>query len=127
MAENINDINVSGNVQISEEVIAVVSGIASMEIDGVIGMAESLSSSISKLIGKKSLTKGVKSEIEGEDVKIVASIVVKYGCKIPDVAYQVQQNIKKAVENMTGLNVTKVDVSISGIQRVEETAETTEE
>ncbi len=120
MTENINDIKSSGNVQISDEVIAVVSSVASMEIDGVLGMANSLTSGIAELMGKKSFSKGVKADVDGENVSITVSINVKYGCKIPDVAYQVQQNVKKAVENMTGLNVLKVDVCVTGIARAEE-------
>jgi len=120
MAENINDIKSAGNVQISDEVIAVVSSVASMEIEGVLGMANSLTSGIAELMGKKSFSKGVKADVDGENVKITVSINVKYGCKIQDVAYQVQQNVKKAVENMTGLTVDAVDVCVTGVSHVEE-------
>lgn len=128
MAEKTNEIKPSGNVQISDEVIAVVSSVASMEIDGVIGMASSFTSGIAELMGKKSYSKGVKSVIEGDDVKIIVSIIVEYGCKIQDVAWKVQQNVKVAVENMTSLNVTAVDVCVVGVERqAEKLAEKKEE
>lgn len=128
MAEKTNEVQSNGNVQISDEVIAVVSSVASMEIEGVIGMASSFSSGIAELMGKKTYSKGVKSAIEGNDAKIVVSIIVKYGCKIQEVAWKVQQNVKEAVENMTGLNVTAVDVCVVGIEnQPEKPAEKTEE
>lgn len=123
MAEKTNEIKPSGNVQISDEVIAVVSSVASMEIDGVIGMASSFTSGIAELMGKKSYSKGVKSVIEGDDVKIIVSIIVKYGFKIQDVAWKVQQNVKVAVENMTSLNVTAVDVCVVGVERQDDKLE----
>ncbi len=128
MAEKINEVPNNGNVQISDEVIAVVSSVASMEIEGVCGMASSFSSGIAELMGKKTYSKGVKSSIEGNDVKIIVSIIVKYGCKIQEVAWKVQQNVKEAVENMTSLNVTAVDVCVVGIDnQPEKAAEKTEE
>ena len=90
MAEKTNEVKTNGNVQISDEVIAVVSSVASMEIEGVCGMASSFSSGIAELMGKKTYSKGVKSEVIGDEVKIIVSIIVKYGCKIQDVAWRVQ-------------------------------------
>lgn len=115
MADKTNSVTAPGSVQISDEVIAVVSSVASMEIDGVVGMSTSLTSGIAELMGKKSFSRGVKAELDGENVKISVSITVKYGCKIQEVAWQVQQNVKKAVENMTGLNVLCVNVTVSGV------------
>ena len=127
MAEKTNDIPSNGSVQISDEVIAVVSSVASMEIDGIVGMTTSLTSGIAELIGKKSFSRGVKVELDGDNVKITVSVTVKYGCKIQEVAWQVQQNVKKAVENMTGLNVLCVNVCVSGVSYANEKKTAAEE
>jgi len=105
----------SGNINISDEVIAVVAGVAASEIKGVAGLGTSLNSGLGEFFGKKSHGKGIKVEVTGEDVKIAVPISVEYGSKIPDVAYNVQEKIKREVENMTGLNVVSVDICVNAI------------
>lgn len=109
------NIDTTGNVNISDEVIAVVSGVASLEVQGVAGMCTTFAEGITDFFGKKNYSKGVKAVIEGEDVKISVSLTVDFGCNIPNVASEVQQKVKREVETMTGLNVTTVDVYINGI------------
>jgi uncharacterized alkaline shock family protein YloU len=104
-----------GNIKISEEVIAIVSGVAASEVKGVVGMSNTFAGGIAELLGKKSLAKGVKVELSETTTTIGISLVVEYGCKIPDVAWEVQENVKKAVENMTGLEVLAVNIFVDGL------------
>lgn len=105
----------ASTIKISEEVVAIVAGIAATEITGVAGMSSSLAGGIYELLGKKNMAKGVKVEIIGNDVNIDLFIVVEYGAKIPDVAWEIQEKVKKQVETMTGLNVLKVNINVEGI------------
>ena len=105
----------TGNINISEEVIAVVAGVAASEINGVAGMCTSFTGGLSDFFGKKNYSKGVKVELTEDTVKISVSITVDYGCKIPDVAWEVQEKIKREVENMTSMSVLSVDVYVNGI------------
>ena len=107
--------NNTGNINISEEVIAVVAGVAASEVKGVAGMNASIAGGLADLFGKKNYAKGVKVELSEECVKISVSIIVDYGCNIPDVSWEVQEKIKREVENMTSMNVTAVDVYVEGI------------
>lgn len=105
----------TGNINISEEVIAVVAGVAASEINGVAGMCTSFTGGLTDFFGKKNYSKGVKVELTEDTVKISVSITVDYGCKIPDVAWEVQEKIKHEVENMTSMSVLSVDVYVNGI------------
>lgn len=105
----------TGTVNISDEVVAVVSSVASTEVKGVYGMCNTLGGGIAEIFGKKSFSKGVKVEMTENDVKIGVSLTVEFGCKIPDVSWKVQEKVKREVENMTGLNVTEVNVYINGV------------
>lgn len=115
MSEENATVEAIGKVNISEEVIAIVSGVASMEVKGVHGMCNTLSGGIAELLGKKSLSKGVKVELTENDTRIAVSLIVDFGCKIPDVAWEVQEKVKREVENMTGLTVLAVDVYVNAV------------
>ena len=104
-----------GKINISEEVIAVVSSVASLDVPGVASMCTTLVEGITDFFGKKNYSRGVKSVIEGEDVKISVFITVDFGCHIPTVSCEVQEKVKREVETMTSLNVTSVDVYVNGI------------
>jgi len=109
-----------GSVKISEEVVGIVAGVAAMEVNGVAGMSSSLTGGIAELLGKKNLSKGVKVELGETSALVGISLVVEYGCRIPDVAWEVQEKVKKAIESMTGLEVTKVDVFVNGVTLAKE-------
>lgn len=113
----------TNSVKIANEVVATIAGIAAADIDGVASMSGNMVSGFSQMLGKKPMTKGVKVEITDNDVVIDISIVVEYGKKIPVVAAAIQQAVAQAVGDMTGLNVTAVNVHITGVQFVEETPE----
>ncbi len=116
------EINVNaGNVKISEEVIATISQIAVSEIDGIIGTGGSFAGEIKQILSKKTMTgKGVKVQIEENDVTIDINVIVKYGTKIPEAAWEIQESVKKNVESMTGLSVSKVNVHVTGIEAEKE-------
>lgn len=105
----------TGKINISEEVIAVVAGVASSEVQGVAGMNASIAGGISDLLGKKNYAKGVKVAIEDDEVKISVSITVNYGSNIPAVSCEVQEKVKREVETMTSLKVVSVDVYVNSV------------
>lgn len=103
-------------IKISDDVVAVIAGVAVTEVPGVSGMAGGFAGGISEVFsGKKNLAKGIKVEISDKDVKIDVNIIVEYGSRIPDVAFEIQNRVKKAVESMTGLNVEEVNVHVQGV------------
>ncbi len=114
--KNLNtNIDKDGNISISTDVIATIAAIAAKSVEGVSDMINSLSGGFAELLGKKNPGKGVKVVINGRDVKIDMYVVVEYGVKIPDVAWEIQGKTKNEVEAMTGLNVTAVNVNIEGV------------
>lgn len=125
----------NGNsVKISDDVVQIIAGIAAGEVEGVHALGNSLTGGIAELLGgKKSVSRGVKVDIKEETAVIDVHIVVRYGVRIPDVAWTVQEKVKDAVETMTGLEVLKVNIHIDGINiekespAIEEIEETTEE
>lgn len=115
MYEEKDNVSKAGNINISEEVIAVVAGVAASEIDGVSGMCTNFTGGLGDLFGKKNYSKGVKVELDTDKVSVSVSLTLDYGCKIQDVACEVQQKVKHEIENMTGLEVVSVDVYVSAI------------
>lgn len=119
MAEEKNMISkpeVGGTISYSEDVIAIISGLAASEISGIAGMSGGIKSGIAELLGKKDLAKGIKANISGEEVAVDVNLVVNYGVMIFDVVAEVQKSVKRAVEGMTGLRVTAVNVNVQGVQ-----------
>ena len=103
-------------IKISNDVIAVIAGVAVSEVPGVYGMAGGFAGGITEVLkGKKNLAKGIKVEDNEKSTKIDVNIIVEYGTRIPDVAFEIQNRVKKAVENMTGLKVEEVNVHIQGV------------
>ena len=103
-------------IKISNDVVAVIAGIAVSEVQGVAGMSGGFAGGISEVLsGKKNLSKGIKVEANEKEVKIDVNIIVEYGSRIPDVAFEIQNRVKKSVENMTGLKVEEVNVHVQGV------------
>lgn len=123
MSEELNAIATSaetedkiGNVKISVDVIATVASIATNEIKGVAGMSGTPLGGIADILGgKKSKGRGVKVEISDNSCVIDLSIIVDYGVRIPDIAWDVQENVKNSVESMTGMTVSKINIHVEGI------------
>lgn len=116
------------NIRISDEVVAVIAGVAVSEVSGVAEMSGGFAGGISEVLsGKKNLSKGIKVESGEKETKIDVNIVVEYGTRIPDVAFEIQNKVKNAVENMTGLKVVEVNVHVQGVKtQTMETPEDTE-
>ena len=113
---NIEEVVEDDGIEISGDVIAVIAGVAVSEVQGVYGMAGSFAGGISEVLsGKKNLAKGIKVDKEDEKVKIDVNIIVEYGSRIPDVAFEIQNRVKKSVEGMTGLKVEEVNVHVQGV------------
>lgn len=105
----------NGTVNISDEVIAVMASLAATGVSGVAGMSGGVADGFAQLLGKKSLSKGVKITKDGDKLALDLSVVVEYGTKIPDVSWEVQDKVKNEIETMTGLLVSAVNVSVDGI------------
>ena len=103
-------------IQIANDVVAVIAGVAVSEVQGVSGMSGGFAGGITEVLsGKKNLAKGIKVEINEDTAKIDVNIIVEYGSRIPDVAFEIQNRVKKSVENMTGLKVEEVNVHVQGV------------
>lgn len=108
--------NEDGVIKISEDVVAILADKAVREVEGIAGMSGSLADSFAVVIGRKVSTKGIAVDIKENDVVIHLHTVVKYGVRIPEVAWKAQEAVKTTVENMTGLNVLKVNISVEGVE-----------
>ncbi|HHV06912.1 MAG TPA: Asp23/Gls24 family envelope stress response protein [Firmicutes bacterium] len=105
-----------GTIKIADEVVAIIAGLAATEVLGVAGMSGGLAGGIAEMLGRKNLTKGVKVEVGEKQTAVDLFLIVEYGTKIPEVAWHVQENVKKAIENMTGLDVVEVNIHIQGVK-----------
>lgn len=105
-----------GQVQIADEVIAVIAGLAATEVDGVQQMSGNITNEIVSKLGMKNLSKGVKVSIDGEQVDVDLNLILQYGVSIPRTSKEVQEKVKGAIETMTGLTVNEVNIRIAGIQ-----------
>ncbi len=104
-----------GQIQIADEVIAVIAATAALEVEGVVNASGAAGNAFVEFFGKKSQTKGVKVASEDGDVALDVDVVVLFGTKVQVAAEEVQKKVKNAVETMTGLRVTAVNVSVAGI------------
>ena len=111
------DENPNGTVSFATEVVATIAGLAATEVEGVASMT-SQSSGFADMFSRKNtrnFTKGVRIDLDGNKVTVDITIVVEYGSPVPDVARSIQENVKKAIETMSGLDVHAVDVHVSGV------------
>lgn len=104
-----------GTVKIADEVVAMIAGLAATEVEGVAAMAGNVTNDLLSKVGVKNLAKGVKVEVLGKDVKADLALIVEYGYNIPAISQKVQEKVKTTIENMTGLEVTDVDIRIAGV------------
>lgn len=110
------DVEIASNLTISEEVIGIIAGLAAAEVEGVSGMTLGFVDGINQMLGSnKKYSKGVKIELEGSEVTIDLFVIVRYGVKIPDVAFSIQNSVKSSVETMTGLKVKAVNINVQGV------------
>lgn len=104
-----------GAVQIADDVVVMIAGLATREVEGVSAMVGNVTGELMSKVGVKNLAKGVKVDILGKDVTVDLSVNVEYGYNIPAVSQKIQAKVKSAIENMTGLNVVDVNIRIAGV------------
>lgn len=104
-----------GSIRIADEVVGIIAGLAATEVAGVAGMSAGLVGGIAEMLGKKNLSKGVKVEVGEREAAVDLYIIVEYGVRIPDVALRVQENVKRGIESMTGLDVVEVNIHVQGV------------
>lgn len=104
-----------GSVKIADDVVAMIAGIAATEVEGVAAMAGNVTNELMSRVGVKNLKKGVKVDVLDKVVEVDLALVMEYGYNIPETSQKVQERVKNAIENMTGLEVTDVNIRIAGI------------
>ena len=104
-----------GTVQIADDVIAVIVGIAATEVEGIAALGDNITNELMNKVGIKNISEGVKVNIVENKIDVEVSLTVGYGYNIPATCAKVQEKIKNTVENMTGLKVTGVNVRITGV------------
>ena len=104
-----------GAVRVADEVVSVIAGLAATDIEGIAGMSGGLVGGIAEMLGRKNLSKGVKVEVGEREAAVDLYIIVKFGVRIPEVALNVQESVKEAIEQMTGLKVVEVNVHVQGV------------
>ncbi len=104
-----------GSIRIANEVVANIAGLAATEIEGVAGMSGGIAGDIAEALGRKNLSRGIKVEVGEKETLVDIFLIVHYGVRIPDVAFEVQDRVKKTIETMTGLKVMKVNVHVQGV------------
>lgn len=105
-----------GEVKIADEVVAIIAGLAAMEVDGVASMAGNTTREIIGKLGMKTLSKGVKVDVLEGIVTVCMNLNLKYGYSIREISGKVQEKVKTAIENMTGLTVADVNIRIAGVE-----------
>lgn len=104
-----------GSVQIADDVVAMIASLAATEVEGVSAMTGNITNELMSRVGVKNLTKGVKVVVQGENVKVDLTVTLEYGYNIPATCQKVQTKVKGAIENMTGLNCSDINIRIAGV------------
>ena len=106
-----------GTIRVADEVVSIIAGLATTEVEGMSG---GIAGGIAEILGRKNFSKGVKVEVGEKEAAVDLYIIVKYGIRIPEVALAAQENVKRAIETMTGLSVIEVNVHVQGVGFPEE-------
>ena len=112
--ESLEDV---GDIRIADDVICIIASLAAQEVPGVVSMSGGLTDGINHFLGKENASKGVKLKFEGRTVNANVYINIEYGCSIPEIALEVQEKVKDAIEAMTGYDVQFVDVIVEGVAK----------
>ena len=120
--ENSPDTDDMGAIKVADEVLSIVAGLAASEVNGVYGMSGGIREGLTDMLGKQNFSKGIKVYTEGHTVRVEVHVIITYGFNIPDVAIKLQEKVKEAVENMTGYEVTGVDIHVEGVKKKKEKA-----
>lgn len=114
-----------GSIRVADEVVRIIAGLAATEVPGVSGMSGGVVGGIADRLGRKNLSKGVKVEVGETETAVDLFIIVDYGSRIPDVAANIQNSVKSAIEKMTGLKVVEVNVNVQGVAFAEQNEDDT--
>lgn len=106
-----------GAIKVADEVLSIVAGLAASEVNGVYGMSGGIREGLTDMLGKQNFSKGIKVYTEGRTVRVEVHVIIAYGYNIPDVAIKLQEKVKEAVQNMTGYDVTGVDIHVEGVRK----------
>ena len=109
-----------GEVKIADEVVAIIAGLAAMEVEGVASMAGNATRELISKLGMKSLSKGVKVDVLDGIVTVSLTLNLLYGYGVKDISVKVQEKVKSSIENMTGLEVADVNIRVAGVKVPEE-------
>lgn len=104
-----------GEVRIADEVVAIIAGLAATEVEGVSSMAGNITNELVSKLGMKNLSKGIKVDVQGNVVRVDVALNISFGYAIPKVSAKVQERVKSAIENMTGLEVSVINIRIAGV------------
>ncbi|HHZ17268.1 MAG TPA: Asp23/Gls24 family envelope stress response protein [Peptococcaceae bacterium] len=104
-----------GTVKISEEVVSIIAGLAVSEVKGVAGMSGGIVGGIAEFVGKKNPSRGIKVQVGEKEAAVDVFVIIEFGMRIPEVAHEIQRNVKKAIESMTGLKVVEINVHVQGV------------
>jgi uncharacterized alkaline shock family protein YloU len=115
MTHTIHDDGKIGEVQIADDVVAIIAGLAATEVEGVASMYGNITNELVAKLGMKNLAKGVKAVLENDEVTVDLALNIKFGYSIKEVSVKVQEKVKSAIENMTGLTVNLVNIRIANI------------
>ena len=107
--------NETGQIRISDDVVATIAGLAALETDGIAAMSGGISEGLAKRLSGKNVQKGVSVEVGQAETAISLRVIILYGSQIQKVCRQLQENVKDSIENMTGLSVIEVNVKVEGV------------
>ncbi len=105
-----------GDVKIADEVVAIIAGLAATEVEGVASMAGNITNELISKLGMKKLSRGVKVDVLDGVVTVSLALNLKYNYSIVDVTARVQEKVKSAIENMTGLEVADINIRVAGVE-----------
>ncbi|NBI30678.1 Asp23/Gls24 family envelope stress response protein [Chengkuizengella marina] len=114
----------TGDIRISNDVVATIAGLAAIETPGIAGMSGGISEGLAKRLSGKNVQKGVSVEVGKLETAIDLRVIVNYGSKIHEVCKNLQTNVKESVMSLTGLSVVEVNVKVEGVAFQEEVTET---
>ena len=124
MAEDRNTVVIreseEGSVRVADEVIAIIAGLAATEVEGVSSMAGNITNELVGKLGMRNLSKGIRIEMLEDSIEVYIAINIAYGYNIPEVSAKVQERVKTAIENMTGLTISVVNVRIAAVDMASE-------
>ena len=104
-----------GQLKISNEVIAIIAGLATVEVNGVFSMSGGLTGGIAEVLGIRNLSKGIRVETKENKIYINIYIIAEFGARIPEVAWNIQETVKKTVERMTGMRVDEANIHVQSV------------